>query len=266
MARSSNFSDRQKAELYCLHKATCAFSGTNLWLLDYGADPYYQIDWADHVLPVSKGGLSTLDNGVCAGWFYNYTKAAKTEESKYLFRNGSVTEHFAALPEVSRSLINQQIDSFHSLDYSDWYFNRSLWRAMLGAQWLAFPNSKYKRDVEYYSKAAWKTIVSWRRITAKEQTARLEDRDLVPDKMYADQEIMLRTQDARNVSDIRGLAADLMPFYSANFHTLTRLEQVGLKDKDGVVSLWSDIESNAFVTPRIKNYVRAKLESGTIGV
>ena len=66
MPRTSNFTDGEKAVLFALGKAMCAYTGRNLWILDYGADPNYQPDWADHVVPVSKGGASTLDNGVCA--------------------------------------------------------------------------------------------------------------------------------------------------------------------------------------------------------
>lgn len=33
--------------------------------------PVEKIDWADHIYPVSKGGLSTVENGICASWFQN---------------------------------------------------------------------------------------------------------------------------------------------------------------------------------------------------
>ena len=66
MART-NFTDRQKAEIYTLDRATCAYSGRNLWLLDHGIDGKYIVDWAEHIKPASKSGKSNLENGVCAG-------------------------------------------------------------------------------------------------------------------------------------------------------------------------------------------------------
>ncbi len=66
MARASNFTDAQKARLFVLHRATCVCIGDKLWILDGGPDCNVPIDWADHVVPVAKGGLSILDNGVRA--------------------------------------------------------------------------------------------------------------------------------------------------------------------------------------------------------
>ena len=118
MARSSNFTDKQKAELFVLHKATCAYSGENLWMLDYGADPYHQIDWADHVVPVSKGGKSTIANGVCAGWLHNYNKSDKSaDDHPCFFRGGQPTEHYFRLSDTRRSEIDRQMNRFAQLHY-----------------------------------------------------------------------------------------------------------------------------------------------------
>ena len=79
MPRPSNFTDAQKAELYVLHRAFCVYSGEKLWALDTVASPYFTIDWVDHIHPVSRGGLSTIENGVCASWFHNKKKRDTTD-------------------------------------------------------------------------------------------------------------------------------------------------------------------------------------------
>src|SRR5207302_7983136 len=91
MPRASNFTDRQKAELFVRDHATCAYTGKSLWLLDYGADPYFEVDWADHRRPVARGGTSTLANGVCASWGANFAKSDSLKRHACMFRFGRAT-------------------------------------------------------------------------------------------------------------------------------------------------------------------------------
>lgn len=49
----------QRAEIFVLDRGTCSYSGRSLWIADYGIDPSYAIDWADHIVPASRGGKST---------------------------------------------------------------------------------------------------------------------------------------------------------------------------------------------------------------
>jgi CRISPR/Cas system Type II protein with McrA/HNH and RuvC-like nuclease domain len=104
MARASNLTDAQKAQLYVLHCATCVYSGKKLWIIDGGASPDFTIDWADHIHPVAKGGPSTLDNGVCASWDINKKKNDKTEVPDFLFFEGKPTPKYyevnTALPDT----------------------------------------------------------------------------------------------------------------------------------------------------------------------
>jgi hypothetical protein len=213
MPRPSNFTDRQKAELYVLYRATCAFSGRNLWLLDYGADPYYQIDWADHKFPVSKGGLSTIENGVCASCWSNHAKRDKTDEQPYLFLDGKPTSHFFKLKKAERMQIQVNMESFSLLHYSDWYFNRALWRLLFATDRIANEGSTRKRGVDYYSKAAWSMLCTWRRIVASELVPAFEERRLLPDPFNQDQKIMLGLRTAANLEEVRELAGQLLPFY-----------------------------------------------------
>jgi len=52
----TEFSDRQKAEIFARDRATCCFSGANLWLLDAPLRPGFQMGWVDHIRPSSRGG------------------------------------------------------------------------------------------------------------------------------------------------------------------------------------------------------------------
>src|SRR5450759_4765240 len=109
MARTSNFTDAQKAHFYVLHRATCVYSGAKLWILDGGASRGFTIDWADHIFPVAKGGLSTLENGVCASWFHNSEKRDSTKAPVFLFYKGKPRAQFykinRTLPrEIKRDL------------------------------------------------------------------------------------------------------------------------------------------------------------------
>jgi len=79
MARRSNFTEAQKAQLFALHRAICVYCEEKLWLLDNGATPYFTIDWADHVFPVARGGASTIENGVCSCGYCNKKKRACEE-------------------------------------------------------------------------------------------------------------------------------------------------------------------------------------------
>lgn len=70
----TNFSDKVKAEIYARDRAICAFTGMNLWLLDEGAGGFYNMCCIDHVIPATRGGTSTVDNGVATFVVYNYNK------------------------------------------------------------------------------------------------------------------------------------------------------------------------------------------------
>lgn len=213
MARASNFTDAQKAELFVMHRATCVYTGEKLWILDGGADLNFPVDWADHLTPVAKGGLSTLENGVCASWSSNRDKRDRDEAPDFLFFKGKPTAHFRKLGKrVSRQQA-QDLERFANLQHSDWYFNRSLNRLLLGVDDLYNPHRGYTRGEEYYAAAALKTISKWRKIVAREAVATLEERDLAPAKPSRDQKLMLSVRGVDDVEAIRGIMKKLLPFY-----------------------------------------------------
>ena len=127
MARTrTDFTDDQRAELFRLDCATCSYSGRNLWILDYGMDPSYAIDWADHIVPASKGGPSEIENGATASWFHNYLRG-DAQNRLYLFHRGQPTAsflwHYGPLPDATC----RNLQRFARLHTSDWFLNRGLW-------------------------------------------------------------------------------------------------------------------------------------------
>ena len=126
----TDFTDEQRAELFRLDRATCSFSGRGLWILDYGMDPSYAIDWADHIIPASKGGPSELDNGATASWFHNYLRG-DAQSRLHLFHRGQPTPeflwHYGLIPETTW----HNLQRFACLQTSDWFLNRGLWHLWL---------------------------------------------------------------------------------------------------------------------------------------
>lgn len=216
MTRASNFTDAQKAQLYVLHRATCVYSGEKLWILDGGASPYFTIDWADHVFPVAKGGLSTLENGVCASWYHNKEKRDKTEVPVFLFYEGKATKRFHELYTTLPRKMVRDLDRLSKLHHSDWYFNRAIFRMLLGVDYLHNGIGVRARDDLYYAAATLKAIAKWRKIVSKEMVTTLEDRGLVPAKPSLGQQLLLNVREALSVSDIRDTMKKLLPIYAAN--------------------------------------------------
>ena len=215
-SRPHNFTAAQKAEIFRRDRATCAYSGRRLWILDFGACPTFPIDWADHVTAVANGGQSSLENGVCAHWYHNRNKGAKTDTPPFLFRHGVPTEHYFALDQQPRRGLAdaEHLSRFARLDVSDWYFNRSLFLLLLGTAYLHQYVGIRKRDDSYYARAALKMIGKWRRLVARSGVSSLEDRGLVPTELGRDQKIMLGIRDMRDLQQAVSAMKELLPIYA----------------------------------------------------
>jgi hypothetical protein len=217
MART-NFTDFQKAEIFVRDRALCAFSGVSLWLLDSGTSGYYMIDWVDHVKPACGGGTSTLDNGVCASWIYNFAKGRSPDPGVQLFCRGIPTEKFFLLRQVLTAEQVEHITRFSKLHTSDWFFNRAIWHVCLGLSWLSDSarGQRRSRDDLYYSKAAFRTIATWRKLITKHKVPSLETRGLVPKRMSQDQRLLLSIRRARSVGEVGATMKKLFPFHRSN--------------------------------------------------
>jgi len=159
--KRTNFSDAQKAEIYARDRATCCFTGANLWLLESPVRPGFEQDWVDHIKPSTRGGKSVISNGVCASATYNAKKGQNTSDSVYLFRSGVPTDVyfglFGTLPEAQRERLNR----LSGLRAYDWYFNRAIALVCIGFEWRCWKKyyqTVYKRDDRYWINAAYKKL------------------------------------------------------------------------------------------------------------
>jgi len=177
----TNFTDSQKAEIFARDRATCCFSGKSLWILDYQLTPLYDIDWVDHVIPCSRGGRSEIDNGVCASSFFNSKKRDNSADNVYFFEEGKPTaNYFYFYGALSEQLISQ-LKRFSVLDVSDWWFNRSLFNVILGLRYLA-EKQRFsltpKRSDEYWFRAGWKRLKTFRSLVSISALPSIEERGL----------------------------------------------------------------------------------------
>lgn len=226
MART-NFTDKQKAEIYTLDRAICAYSGRSLWLLDHGIDGKYIADWADHIEPASRGGESSVENGVCASWFYNYSRGNGVS-APLLFYRGKPTAAFLFVYDQIPETIASNLHRLGKLHYSDWYLNRAIWRFCLGLHWLNDSQSgqKHSRDDKYYARASFKFLLEWRSIVMREKIPSLEDRDIISTKLAEDQRLLLRVREASSESELKMLMQELLPFHEASRKIWEILEDV----------------------------------------
>ena len=224
MTRESNFSDLQKAAIFVRDRATCAYSGRNLWILDGGATPKFPADWADHIVPVSKGGLSTLENGVCSHWYDN--KKKMIGQVPVQFANGKPSD-----PQRKLSLDQlKDLERLGNLRLSDWFFNRALFRLLLGVDYLHKYVGVRVRNERYYAKAAYRAIERWKTVRKKDTDSSLEERGLLPATPTIDQQIMLDIRLAKSEVDIQESMAVLLPIYSGD---AVSLRQYGYERANG---------------------------------
>lgn len=261
MART-NFTDFQKAQIFVRDRAFCAFSGVSLWLLDSGAAGDYMIDWVDHVKPACGGGTSTLDNGVCASWIYNYAKGRSSYPGIQLFCKGIPTKEFFWLQHVLTEEHAEHITRFSKLHTSDWYFNRAISHVCLGLRWLgdAGHGVRRSRDNVYYARAALKTISTWRKLVTKDRVPSLEKRGLVPKRMNQDQELLLNIRKAGSIEEITATMKRLLPFHSANRSAfncfIDQLYGFANKKQSGTAFVRS-LRASKFVTPVVRKRIMA---------
>jgi hypothetical protein len=257
--RKTNFTDRQKADIYVRDRAICAYSGRNLWLLDYGADSRYISDWADHILPVSRGGQSTVENGICASWIYNYAKGNSERPHLILFLAGRPTPDFFYIYDIVTMETARNLKRFGQLHYSDWYFNRALWRMCLGIWWLdnRARGIIRSRDDYYYANASMKFINIWRSIIEKEAVPSLKKRGLIPRTLTEDQKLFLSLRNVVSSYDILKLMKSLLPYHRANAKALSVLDKlVDNLPRQQLEQLMKQIKNDNKVSPRILRCVQ----------
>jgi hypothetical protein len=160
------FTDAQRAEIFVRDKATCSFSGANLWLLDAPLRPGYERDWVDHVIPAARGGKTTIENGVCASHTFNGKKRNNGADNLYLFEEGYPTSTYYDIFGPLRPDQIKRLQRLAKLIPADWYFNRAIGQILLGFDyrcWLERDGSRPSRSDQYWFGCAWKKLTQFRK-------------------------------------------------------------------------------------------------------
>ena len=249
----TNFTDDQQAEIFVLDRATCSYSGRNLWIADYGIDPSYAIDWADHLHPSSRGGPSTVENGAAASWLVNYLRG-NSQQRLLIFHRGFPTADQAFHGGSIDQTVVANLIRFRRLHVSDWFLNRAMWHI-----WIALvlhyqreAGLKRSRDFNYYAGAALKALNKWRRLAERDSITSLEKRHLVVRDPAPDQLTLLHAREATSILTITKLMKELYPIYKASAKLIDALSQAeDLSQLDDVVSV-------AGSAKRIPNRIRVR--------
>ena len=215
--KRTNFTEKQKAQIFVRDRATCAFSGLSVWLFDQGIRPNIEIDWADHIVPSARGGTSDLSNGVCASSFFNIKKRDNGSDNKFFFLNGRVTENYVTVYGVAPSYILADLERRKSLVSIDWYVNRTVASTFFAFGWrckLEFYNKRYVRDDAYYYKSAFKRLNRW--IKDKE-TPSIEQRNLISAERPFGIERLLEIENIETNQQYIDWAESIWPIYRVNW-------------------------------------------------
>jgi hypothetical protein len=206
--------DKLRAAVFARDKAICAFSGLSVWMLDYGATPFSHSDWPDHVVPRSRGGRDTIDNLVCASYFYNGKKSNNGRDRDYLFRDGRPSPTFLYRHgELSESQAKLLADHA-SITEADWYFNRALFNMNVALVDEAV-GAKAKRGRHYWLRSAYRRLLSWRSLSGSSSTDSFVRRRLVRFSTSPDVQLMLSIGSA-DEDDLRRIYQRLLAHYRAN--------------------------------------------------
>lgn len=259
MSRKSNFTEGQKAQIYVRDRATCAFSGKSLWILDYGATPYWEVDWADHIRPVARGGASTVENGICASFTFNSKKSHNTRDSEYFFHEGKPTPAYFYFFETVPVEIVRNLKRFANLHLSDWYFNRALYRVLLGVDHL-WNRSERVRDADYYASSAMKAISKWRMIRERESILSMEDRGLIRSTdLSADQELLLGLCETTDKKQVREMMTALLRHFGSNYQAVE--DWLECETITQATELLNELESDVRVSPRVIENIKSNMRA-----
>jgi hypothetical protein len=209
--------DNLRAAVFARDKAICSFSGLSLWLLDYRTAPFAQPDWADHIKPVSRGGNDTLENLVCASFFYNSKKTNNGSDTAYLFRDGQPTEIFFwnhGYLSTEQAVIMRR---HAKLCETDWYFNRAIYNlsCAMHDNWL---RSASVRTPEYWQRSAYKRLAIWRQKATPKERGFLK-RSLVRFPDAPDVQLLLELADA-DFPQLQKIYKKRCRYYNANANVL----------------------------------------------
>lgn len=214
--KRTQFSESDKALIFCRDRATCCFTGACLWILDRGAVRTWLGDWADHEIPVARGGKSKPSNGVCASWKANQRKSANGRDHQYWFREGQATSHFVEEVGLPDTALVERLRRLSHLQPSDWYLNRAIYNLFLGFEKRYWPD-QWERQSEHYFKASLRFLTDWNRVVRKDKDQRsLEARGVLLRPLSNDMRLLLSLRSVESLDDLERIADKVGPIYRAN--------------------------------------------------
>lgn len=210
---TQNFSDADKARIFVRDRATCCFSGANLWLLDAPLRTGSQSDWADHKKPISHGGKADWEkNGVCASHTFNMKKRNNSADTTYVFEKGHPTALYYYLYGSPVSQVTERLQRLSKLQESDWYFNRAI-TSIFEALEFIWAQPDYKRKDEYWFDAAYKKLKKFQKL--QEKCSSLEERGIIIEPSKT-QETLLFIRNCDSPESMKRQALRLSSQYSRN--------------------------------------------------
>jgi hypothetical protein len=247
--------DALRAAVFARDKGICSFSGLSVWYLDHGTAPFSHADWIDHVKPKSRKGKDTLENLVCASYFYNRKKLNNGSDRQYLFSEGRPTETFfwthGELTLQQASLLK----SHAGLQESDWYFNRAIFNVMVAiADELAMADAVRTR--EYWLGSARKRMATWRNLTGGDSNT-FALRGLVRYPHAADVQLMLSLATTPDTK-WAGVYNALKKFARVNEATFAKFLRT--KHRSQRLEIISEAESNGRATAPLLDVMRKNAE------
>jgi len=253
------FSYPVKAEIFCRDRATCSFTGANLWILDHGARWGWSEDWVDHEKPLKRGGKSVRENGVCASWKANQRKSANGRDRQYWFYHGHPTRHYFYEQGAISKELSEQLKRLSRLQPSDWYFNRAI-RQLLHALDSRYWNTHHDRDDEYYLKSCLGFLTDWRKARLVDIDKRsLEKRGVLKRPLTEDMRLMLKLRKAITLDEVKAIAGQLGPIYRANVNAFNAFLKAAT-DR-GRRSALNQAGKNSRVSRRVIQSIRQLLAS-----
>lgn len=220
--KRTNFTENQKAEIFARDRATCAFSGISLWLLDAGIRSNWQIDWADHIIPSAAGGEAELANGICASHTFNAKKRNNAADNIYFVRNGEITEHYIKVFGVPSSALVEQLQRLSALEPADWFFNRAVSSVFVGFDWRCdaeFKGKIYKRTDIYWFKSGWKRLQNFHR---KRGNQSIIDKGLIKNKCPFGTKELLCLEQITTEKDYLDFIESIYPIYRNSYKALNQ--------------------------------------------
>jgi hypothetical protein len=212
---SDEFTDATKAAIFARDRATCCFSGANLWLLDGSLRTGWQPDWADHIKPRSRGGTAAPENGVCASHTYNTKKRNNTADTVFLFREGHPTSLYYELFGSPPPGVIERFRRLANLKSQDWYFNRAITNILIAFDGKCW-KPEYKRTPDDWFKAAHNKLVTFQKLHEKDPALpSLESRKII-DNPTQTQEILLSLRHSESLPALKRTALQLYPAFRAD--------------------------------------------------